>query len=79
MVQIFKIAKAWHSVFKGMKTEEHSRRAEICKDCPSKRYSKFFDFIEDDLKEVKGFVCDECGCALVAKIRSNNKCPLNKW
>lgn len=79
MVQIFKIAKAWNSVFKGIKTEEHVRRAEVCGGCPSKRYSKFLSYIEDDLKEVEGFVCNECGCPLVAKIRSNDKCPLGKW
>ena len=79
MAQIFKIAKAWYSVFKGLTTDEHSRRAKVCGECPSKRYSKFVDFIDDQLKEVKGFVCNECSCPLIAKIRSTDKCPLKKW
>jgi hypothetical protein len=24
-------------------------------------------------------VCGECHCPLVAKVRSNDNCPLNKW
>jgi hypothetical protein len=79
MEQIFKITKAWINVFKGMKTEEHIRKSKICGECPSKKYSKFVDFIDDELKEVKGFVCNECKCPLIAKIRSNDKCPLHKW
>jgi len=79
MSKIVTIVKAWVNVVKGLTTDEHKRRANICKGCPSRKYSKYLDFVNDDLKEVKGFVCGECGCALIAKIRSTDNCPLNKW
>ena len=73
------IVKAWLNVWNGLTTEEHKRKAKICEECPSRKYSKYLDFIDDDLKEVKGFICNECKCPLIAKIRSTDKCPLNKW
>ena len=71
------IIKAWAKVFKGLTTDEDKRRASICDECPSKRYSKYFDFIDDELEEVNGFNCLECGCPLSPKIRSTDIC--NKW
>jgi len=68
------IAKAWISVFKGVTTKEHKRRSGICKDCTSAIYNKYTDFINDELKDVKGLICDDCGCPLVAKIRSTEIC-----
>lgn len=56
-------------------------RALFCIDCPSAKYSKTIKaFVNDDLKEIEGFVCGECKCPLSAKLRSENeKCPLGKW
>lgn len=79
MVQIFNILKAWSNVFKQYTTKEHKRRAVICSKCPKSKYTKYIDFINDELTDVKGFVCSVCSCPLVAKIRSNDKCPKNKW
>ena len=79
VVQIFKIAKAWAKVLSQEKNEDVIIRGKICGGCDKKQFSQFLDFIDDEIKEVKGFVCGECGCPLVAKIRSNDKCPLNKW
>ena len=73
------IIKGWLSVFKGLTTDEHKRRAIICETCPNRVYNKYIDFIDDELKEVKGFVCDVCKCPLISKIRSTDNCPLNKW
>lgn len=74
------IVKGWTSVLKGKTTEEHKRRADICNTCENAVYKKYLDFIDDDLKEVKGFVCEACGgCPLIAKIRSNDNCPVDKW
>ena len=72
-----KILNAWIKVLKGDTTEEHRRRAEVCKSCPSSKYKKYIDFINDELKEVKGMVCTDCGCPLIAKTRSTDKCY--KW
>jgi len=77
MLQPFKILKAWVQVARGFTTQEHKRRAAICSSCPDKKYTHYLDFINDDLKEVKGFVCTPCGCPLIAKIRSTDKCK--KW
>lgn len=79
MSKIAIIVLAWLNVWKGLTTKEDKRRAVICDGCPSRKYKKYLDFINDDLKEVKGFVCNECGCPLIAKIRSTDDCPLNKW
>lgn len=77
MAQVSNIVKAWVSVFKKENNPTIKKRAAICKECPSKNYKKYLDFINDDLKEVKGFVCTECGCPLIAKIRSEEVC--SKW
>lgn len=79
MAKISVILKAWLNVYKGLTTVEHKRKANICKGCPSRKYSKHLDFINDELIDVKGFVCSECGCPLIAKIRSTDDCPKNKW
>lgn len=44
-------------------TEESKRRFQICNPCEFR----------------KGTLCGECGCVLVAKTRSESKCPKNKW
>ena len=71
------ILKAWAKVFKGFTTKQHIDRAKICRKCPSAVYKTYMDFINDELEDVKGFVCTDCGCPLVAKIRSEEKC--DKW
>lgn len=71
------IAKAWINVVKGITTEEHKRRAKICNNCDTAKYISFTDFIDDELKEVKGMVCGNCYCPLIALIRSKKTC--HKW
>jgi len=77
MSKIGVIFNAWAKVVKGFTTTEHKQRSSVCNLCTHKKYSKYLDFIEDDLKEVRGFVCTDCGCPLVAKIRSTDVC--DKW
>jgi len=79
MGQIYKITKAWFNVLKGETTEEHKRRAKICANCPKAKHKTYLDFINDELIEVNGVICSVCKCPLVAKIRSTDKCPENKW
>lgn len=71
------IIKAWVKVYKGTTTAEDKRRYEICRKCEHAKYKSYLDFVDDDLKDVKGFICNLCKCPLVAKIRSKDKC--NKW
>lgn len=60
---------------------EEQRRVSICDKCPNKKFSKTISvFVDDDIKEVEGFVCNVCKCPLSAKIRSkHSRCPVNKW
>ena len=73
------ILKAWAKVLEGETTDEHKRRAEICKQCPKAKYKKYLDFTDNGLENVKGYICGVCKCPLVALIRSEDKCNLNKW
>ena len=77
MGQVFKIAKAWVEVIKGTTTEEHKYRASICKGCSEAKEIKILTLIKDELKDVRGLGCGLCGCPLVSKIRSTDKCY--KW
>jgi len=54
-------------------------RAEICAACPHAHQKMLLAFIKDSLKEIEGYACNQCGCPLSAKLRSNDKCPINKW
>lgn len=54
-------------------------RAEICAKCPDAKHGKLLQFVKDELKEIQGHYCDVCKCPLSSKIRSNDKCPLDKW
>lgn len=57
-------------------------RARICANCPSAVQSRATGAILNDTKtsEIKGLICDACGCALSAKVRSEQSwCPKGKW
>lgn len=71
------ILEAWLKVLKGTTTDEHKRRASICKGCKHAKHKKYLEFKELGLEEVKGYICDRCSCPLVAKIRSTETC--DKW
>lgn len=79
MIQPEVIVKAWLNVFMGITTETHKNRAKICAACPKARHNTYVAMIKDEMIEVQGMICDECGCPLSAKIRSEDNCPLNNW
>lgn len=63
----------WFHVLTFKESEEAKRRIGICRKCPSnKRKLRWFGswFVS---------VCIECGCPIIAKSRSVDECPLNKW
>lgn len=72
-----------HMVVKDSEVEKlATKRAEICSMCPKAKYNGRLNtiMVGDSVHEVKGMYCDECGCALAAKVRSENDyCPLKKW
>ena len=81
MTPITSILSGWKNfIAKSEVAESKARkRAEICSACPNAKKGKLLAFIKDNLQEIEGYYCDECGCPLSAKLRSNEICPLNKW
>lgn len=73
------IIAAWYNVIvkDDQVEEEAKRRAEICANCPLSKHGKILRFVKDNLKEVEGHYCADCGCPLTAKIRSQDICK--KW
>lgn len=71
------ILKAWKEVLKGRTSEEHKRRATICMNCPAAQHSTLLELVKDELKEIQGLKCLDCGCPLSPKIRSTDICY--KW
>lgn len=56
-----------------------ANRAAVCAVCPHAKQGKILTFLNDHLNEIEGAYCNQCGCPLSTKIRSNDICPLNKW
>lgn len=72
--------KALAKSLKGNHTEESLRRANICAQCPEKTKKFYAAFVNAEIKDIKGFVCDRCQCPLATKIFASepeNIC--NKW
>lgn len=81
---INEILNGWKNYFIGSnKTslKEAKRRANICNDCPHKKYGIHSAILPDmNIKEIKGYYCGDCGCPLSPKVRSmNSKCSKGKW
>ena len=77
MTKVSVILKSWQEVYKGTTSEEHKRRANICMDCPAAQHSTLLKLVKDELKEIHGLKCMDCGCPLSAKVRSTDICY--KW
>lgn len=74
------IINSWISVIKKEEpTQEELRRANVCNGCEFKKYSRYLKSIKGKVKELNGYLCNDCGCPLIAKVKNNNKCPQNKW
>jgi hypothetical protein len=66
MSKLNNIIEGWKNViFPNKEVEKIAyERAIICANCDKNKLN----------------ICSECGCPLVAKLRSiNEKCPINKW
>lgn len=71
----------WYFFFKKAQVEDMAhRRSVYCGVCPH-AVSGMFDAIHDDkIPSISGKTCNECGCALVAKLRSpDEECPIGLW
>ena len=61
-------------------TDESKRRAKICEGCDEKRKSIYSKFVNSEIKEINGFVCNRCECPIATKIfATENKNICNKW
>ena len=49
-------------------TEESKRRASICANCTLKEKRFYSDFVNSEIKDIKGYVCTLCDCPLATKI-----------
>ena len=72
-----------HMVVKDTAIEKMAKaRAAVCSTCPLAKYNGKLNtiMVGDNVHQIKGMYCDQCGCALAAKVRSeNDSCPLKKW
>ena len=49
-------------------TPESRRRAEICSKCTLKEKRFYADFVNAEIKEVQGYVCELCACPIATKV-----------
>ena len=72
-----------HMVVKDTAIEKMAKaRAAVCSTCPLAKYNGKLNtiMVGDDVHQIRGMYCDGCGCALAAKVRSeNDTCPQKKW
>lgn len=60
--------------------ESAKEKAKICFECPEKVKGSYEKLMPDfSLVDVEGFKCNKCGCPLSTKLRSDDKCPLDKF
>lgn len=56
------------------------KRANICKDCVFIKEHPLLNIIKDnEIPEISGKYCKDCGCPLSAKTRSTTECNLGYW
>lgn len=64
------ISAAWISVFKDAEVSElEKERFKICYDCKFLKKKKLLEFVNGGFKEAKGYVCSDCHCPIVAKLK----------
>lgn len=56
------------------------KRAVSCADCDNAVWGLVPQFMDDEVKQIKGLKCSSCDCPLSTKLRSKEEvCPLQKW
>ena len=78
-MQIFNIIGGWANLLLELETESAKEKSYFCLDCKERKFSKFELIKDNEIKELNGYICGICKCPLVAKLRSDSKCPLNKF
>ena len=64
MSKINSIFVGWKNLLLGLETEEQKQKLKICMECTYVTKKK---------------TCSLCGCYVPAKVKSDSKCPQNKW
>lgn len=81
-MKINNILEGWKNfLFKTEVTELLAKkRAESCVKCSEAVETMLTAYVNDDIKEIKGYKCNLCDCPLSAKLRTEKEnCPLKKW
>lgn len=55
-------------------------RAIKCAQCSMSVHGMVAEFLDDEVKQIKGMKCDVCDCPLSTKLRAREEvCPLGEW
>lgn len=75
------IYSGWKNyIFPNPEMEQKAKaRAKICSKCPFAKQGTYQRLMKDySLKEIKGLLCEKCGCPLSTLLRQDEK-TCNKW
>ena len=78
-MQIFNFIQGWTNFVLNLENDSAKEKAKICLECDYLKKGKIEIIKDNEIKEISGFICGKCKCPLPAKLRSNSKCPLNKF
>jgi predicted SprT family Zn-dependent metalloprotease len=78
-VQVFNIIQGWSNFLFELETEQAKEKSYFCLECKERKFSGYEIIKDNEIKELQGYVCNLCKCTLSAKLRSDSKCPLNKF
>ena len=80
MINLKAIISGWSNLAFGEVEPKHYERAEVCSGCEHAVHGDILDRINDQIKVIQGYKCNQCGCPLSAKVRQDVEgCPLGKW
>lgn len=80
--KLINILSGWKNyVFENEEVETMAKnRAVHCATCENAEYGFVQSLINDEIKDIKGMICNKCDCPLSAKLRSpNENCPKGLW
>ena len=75
---IYRAITCWQT---GIINKDTFYKASICTRCSfANKFWLYNLCIKDDYFEsLQGMKCDKCHCSLTLKVRSEDKCPLDRW
>ena len=77
---MIELVKGWYNHLNSITDDKARVKAETCIKCEHLKKNSIYEIIKNDkIKEVSGTMCGKCKCPIGAVIRSNKKCPINKF